>query len=224
MIKIHKNYEWLTGMDTSFINLYTLGEVSEELSDQEQSKFIFYSDGIALTKLMKLFHKKDVQRLSFDDTSLAPIVFEYAVNNAQKIGLIGGAPGTTTKASQLLTEKYPGIDIVLCKSGFFDDSSSREKVIEEALATDILIIGMGGGYQERFLLDMRKAGWKGTGFTCGGYLDQLIDAKGKLYYPYLIDKLNLRWCYRLCKEPRRLFYRYFINYPVRLIKYRHRVC
>jgi N-acetylglucosaminyldiphosphoundecaprenol N-acetyl-beta-D-mannosaminyltransferase len=33
------------------------------------------------------------------------------------------------------------------------------------------------------------------------------------YYPKLIDKWNLRWAYRLCREPRRLGRRSLLDYP-----------
>jgi N-acetylglucosaminyldiphosphoundecaprenol N-acetyl-beta-D-mannosaminyltransferase len=70
---------------------------------------------------------------------------------------------------------------------------------------------MGAGVQEQFLLDLVAQGWSGMGFTCGGYLDQL--GNGLRYYPQWIDDANLRWAWRLVREPRRLGPRYLIDYP-----------
>jgi N-acetylglucosaminyldiphosphoundecaprenol N-acetyl-beta-D-mannosaminyltransferase len=70
---------------------------------------------------------------------------------------------------------------------------------------------MGASIQERFLLRLVATGWSGFGFTCGGYLDQLVD--GMHYYPRWVDAANLRWAYRLIREPRRLSRRYGMEYP-----------
>lgn len=57
---------------------------------------------------------------------------------------------------------------------------------------------------------MKAQGWRGWGFTCGGFLDQL--GSGLYYYPQWVDQMNLRFAYRLLKEPRRLWRRYFFEY------------
>jgi UDP-N-acetyl-D-mannosaminuronic acid transferase (WecB/TagA/CpsF family) len=68
---------------------------------------------------------------------------------------------------------------------------------------------MGAPRQEAFLVALADSGWKGVGFTCGGYFDHL--GEGFHYYPRLIDKFNLRWFYRIAREPRRLGYRNLIE-------------
>ena len=60
------------------------------------------------------------------------------------------------------------------------------------------------------LLALVEAGWRGCGFTCGGYLDQL--GGGMRYYPAWVDRANLRFAYRLLREPRRLWRHYLIDY------------
>ena len=76
---------------------------------------------------------------------------------------------------------------------------------------------MGAPRQERFLLNLRESGWRGAGFTCGGFFDQ-VSGNGD-YYPAWIDRLNLRFLYRLVREPRRLWRRYLVDYQVFLRLY-----
>ena len=71
---------------------------------------------------------------------------------------------------------------------------------------------MGAPRQEQFLINLKNAGWTGIGFTCGGFFDQIVDRVD--YYPGWVDKMNLRFLYRLLKEPRRLWRRYLIDYQV----------
>jgi N-acetylglucosaminyldiphosphoundecaprenol N-acetyl-beta-D-mannosaminyltransferase len=68
------------------------------------------------------------------------------------------------------------------------------------------------GIQENFLLQLKRFGWSGICFTCGGYLDQ--GGQNFDYYPEIINRLNLRFLYRLVREPRSLWRRYLLEYTI----------
>lgn len=223
MIKLEKEFQLKEGDDYSFINPFSLGVVAQELSDEECERINFYADGIAVVIYARLFKNKKITRTSFDDTSIAPIVYNYAVQQHRTVTLVGGTEENVEKAKQLLEIKYPGINITLARSGYFQDATEYNLFLQKALSSDILIVGMGAGKQERTLLDMRELGWKGTGFTCGGYLDQFVEAKGQDYYPDFVNRFHLRWLYRMCKEPRRLLKRYLKDYPYYLIKFGNKI-
>ncbi|MGE3623585.1 MAG: WecB/TagA/CpsF family glycosyltransferase, partial [Bdellovibrionales bacterium] len=53
-------------------------------------------------------------------------------------------------------------------------------------------------------------GYGGLAITCGGFFDQYLE--GDKYYPDWVDTWNLRFAWRLYKEPRRLWKRYLIDY------------
>lgn len=223
MIKLEKEFLLSRGGDYSFINPFSLGVVVQTLTEQECKKIKFYADGIAVVIYVRLFKNKQITRTSFDDTSIAPEVFTHALKERLAVTLVGGTKENIQQAKNLIEIKYPGINIVVARSGYFNDQGEREEFLESAMLSDILIVGMGAGKQERVLLDMRAKGWRGTGFTCGGYLDQFVHAKGEDYYPPWIDKLNLRWLYRMMKEPKRLLTRYLKDYPCFLIKYGNKI-
>lgn len=57
-----------------------------------------------------------------------------------------------------------------------------------------------GGVDARtFLLKVRNAGFQGIGFTCGGFIHQTANNEIE-YYPLWIDRMNLRFVYRMYKE------------------------
>lgn len=180
--------------------------------------FIFCLDGFMLVWVLKIFGVKNIVRLSFDDSSLAPLVFQNCIKSSQSIGLIGSAPNIAHLAKELLEKRYQNINIIYYQDGFFKETEQNE-VLNNAFLCDVIICSMGTPNQEDFLYKLRKKGWNGTGYTCGGYLDQLVNAQGKDYYPKLIDKLNLRWLYRIYKEPRRLLLRYLFDYPIGIIAF-----
>jgi N-acetylglucosaminyldiphosphoundecaprenol N-acetyl-beta-D-mannosaminyltransferase len=167
-------------------------------------------DGIGMTIAMKVLHQQPALRISFDSTSLAPDVFLFAEGCGLTVVLCGGAPGVAEKARQEILAVYPRLQIVGVFDGFADAKLTQQTILK--LAPSIVIAGMGVFVQEMFLLSLVDQGWRGLGFTCGGYLDQLSVA-GTDYYPAWVDKHDLRWAYRLVKEPRRLWRRYLVEYP-----------
>ena len=165
-------------------------------------------DGIGMCMAIRTLHGLAAQRVSFDMTSLAPPVFEHARAETLTIVLVGGAPGVAERARRRIAATYPGLRIAGALSGYGDMQDMMRQAA--AFRPDILICGMGAIRQEAFLLGMRALGWRGWGFTCGGFLDQLQG--GLNYYPWWIDRLNLRWAYRLLREPARLWRRYLVQY------------
>jgi N-acetylglucosaminyldiphosphoundecaprenol N-acetyl-beta-D-mannosaminyltransferase len=168
-------------------------------------------DGIAVVLAGLLLDKPSMERISFDSTSIAPKVFEHCRDNSIRVALIGGKPGVANRAAEILHNEIGLSTISYVSHGFFDDI---RRVSAELLASQaqVVICGMGVPRQEELLVRLRDVGWRGVGFTCGGYLDQL--AGGMRYYPEWINRLHLRLPYRFFREPRRLWRRYALEYPV----------
>jgi N-acetylglucosaminyldiphosphoundecaprenol N-acetyl-beta-D-mannosaminyltransferase len=167
-------------------------------------------DGIGMSAAVEWLEGRDVARVSFDSTSLAPPVLKIAEDRGLTVALVGGAPGIAERAAEQLRQAFPSLKITGALDGYGDRTAKLAAVRD--LDPQIVICGMGGVAQEEFLRDLVDVGWRGCGFTCGGYLDQL--GNGLQYYPAWIDRTNLRFLYRLAKEPRRLWRRYLLDYPV----------
>jgi N-acetylglucosaminyldiphosphoundecaprenol N-acetyl-beta-D-mannosaminyltransferase len=165
-------------------------------------------DGIGMCWAVRLLHGHRTKRVSFDTTSLAPLVFHRARQCDLTVALVGGRPGVVERAADQLAKAYPGLAVTAMLHGYGDHAGKIRELKE--LSPSVVICGMGVGAQERFLVSLAATGWSGLGFTCGGYLDQL--ASGLHYYPSWVDATNLRWVYRLMREPRRLARRYFVDY------------
>ena len=206
----------------SFINPFSLLKLGETVDVVEHIDFL-YVDGISLVKLIKMLLGKSVGRYSFDDTSVAPVVFEFVKKNNLQIAILGTTQANLEKSVGILEQRYQ-FKVAYFRNGFFENEQQRQEVIQH-LATgnyDVVVCGMGTPLQEKFLIQLKETGWKGYGYTCGGYLHQL--ATKEKYYPKLVDKLNIRWMYRIYDEPK-LFHRYFVLYPVfayQFLKYKMR--
>jgi N-acetylglucosaminyldiphosphoundecaprenol N-acetyl-beta-D-mannosaminyltransferase len=160
-------------------------------------------DGYFLLKLLQLFKivPSNIRRQSFDFTSLAGDVFEYSIKNDLKLCMIGTHPELIAKAVSNIKERYPTLNIVFFHDGYFQDANDEANTIKTILMhnPDIVICGMGIGKQEQFLLKLRENHWCKFGITCGGFFHQIFEHLE--YFPKWANKYNLRWLYRIYKEP-----------------------
>lgn len=213
-LKIKKDFNLaeLIGKNVTFVNPFSYLELANPNNGVKLKEFTIFADGIGVVYPYNIFLKAEIGRFSFDNTSIAPSVFEFAQKNGLGISLVGGKPGIASKSAELFINKYPSLKIENSFSGYFNSDNPKIKVLEKLAKSDIVIVGMGVPLQEKFLLELRQMNWTGTGFTCGGFLEQTTE-KGMIYYPTWADKSNLRWFYRLLDEPNRLSRRYLIIYP-----------
>jgi len=196
----------------TFINPYSYFLLKDELDTLNRFDRI-YVDGISLVVLFKIF-KVHVTRVSFDMTSIARGVFQDAILHNKSIYFIGTKAGVIDHAVENILKDYPVLNILGFRHGYFDSKQDRADFLKQLIdiKPDIVVVGMGTPLQEEFLIELKDEGWNGTGFTCGGFLHQTAK-NGTQYYPDLINKLNLRWLYRIFDEPA-LFFRYLKYYPI----------
>lgn len=196
---------------TTFLNPYSYLVAKNNLHIYQRFDRI-YCDGIFLVNLLRFVGLK-IERRSFDMTSLAPLVFDHARQSNLSVSLVGGQVGVAELARDEFVKAYAGLNVCSVHSGFFANDDHRRSLISSICSEspDIVIVGMGAGIQERFILDLVAAGWSGTGFTCGGFFHQTAK-RGVGYYPEFFDAYNLRWLYRMYDEPA-LIRRYFLDYP-----------
>lgn len=208
MIELIKNKQGNKRI-TTFLNpfSYLLARKNKE----QLTAFNIEIDGGILVKLLNLFGFM-CKRKSFDMTSLAPIVFNDAIQSKRSVYFIGTKPKVIDLAIDNIKGQFPKLDICGYRDGYFTSDKDREVVFSEinTLKADFVICGMGTPLQEQFLIDLQRSGWNGMGYTCGGFLHQT--ATRIKYYPNWINKLGLRAFYRMYDEPS-LISRYFIDYP-----------
>lgn len=201
-----------------FLNPYTYLVLRERPDLLKKADSICF-DGTILCLLFKWMGISNIHRVSFDNTSYAPILFDRAVSDNKSIALVGSEESVMAKFSEYVEKVYPGIRIVYKRNGFFDSASSISESYDSIKhhCADIVVVGMGAGKQEEYLAGLLNSGWAGEAYTCGGFMHQTAGA-GHAYYPAWIDRYNLRFLYRMYDEPK-LINRYFFDYPVFLCKF-----
>lgn len=179
-----------------------------------------FADGSLLVTAIKICYGKKVERRSFDMTSLAPKLLRYAEEHGKTIYIVASKQEQVEQAVQIIKERYPNLRFAGYRNGYFTSEKEQDKEAATiiGLNPDYLIVGMGALMQERFLLKVKEAGFQGTGFTCGGFIHQT--AKNEIdYYPAWIDRMNLRFVYRMYKEKhtRKRYMQAALVFPARFI-------
>jgi N-acetylglucosaminyldiphosphoundecaprenol N-acetyl-beta-D-mannosaminyltransferase len=179
-----------------------------------------FADGGLLVKAINGLYRQNVKRWSFDMGSMAPVIFNEAIRLKKSIAIVATKQDILNIAIKTLKDTYPELNISYFRNGYFkserDIDVEAQKIV--GLHPDILIVGMGIIKQEEFLLKVKHAGFKGIGFTCGGFIHQLAQNK-KDYYPKWINEHGLRFVYRMYKEPhtRKRYAKAAFLFPVRFL-------
>ncbi|OUO65747.1 WecB/TagA/CpsF family glycosyltransferase [Bacteroides sp. An269] len=179
-----------------------------------------FADGSILVAAIKTIYGKHVTRRSFDMTSIAPELLSFAETNKKTVYVVASQQEQVEKAVGIFKERYADLCVCGYRNGYFTSEMEMDREAERivALNPDFLIVGMGIVMQEKFLLKVHDKGYKGIGFTCGGFIHQT--AKNEIdYYPAWVDRLNLRFAYRMYKEKhtRKRYLQAAFQFPVRFI-------
>lgn len=198
----------------TFVNAFSYYDLSDDMVEEID---YFFSDGILLTKLNNFFFNDlSIDRVSFDSTSLAYPFFKFCENEKLRIGLVGATQEEIENFVNFIKTRFPSLNVYFYSSGYgFDE----EVVLSNSLFCDVVVVGMGFPNQERFLLKVKdrysqKDNLK-VAITCGGFFSQ---HQHKDYYPKFVDKLNIRWLYRLLFT-KHVFKKVIKKYPSFLFRY-----
>jgi N-acetylglucosaminyldiphosphoundecaprenol N-acetyl-beta-D-mannosaminyltransferase len=204
--------EFFEARVVTFLNPYSFLQIHQSNVDLNQFDKICI-DGIALKIFLdKVFGGTNIERMSFDFTSVAHLVFENAASESQLGFILGSDPDSNAAFLSKICEMFPGIKLD-GRSGYFDDDAALNDCINTLASSDhdFVVIGMGAVKQEEVAIKLKESGFKGRIYTCGGFIHQTALSDGE-YYPVWVDKLNLRFAYRMVKEPTTIK-RYLLDYP-----------
>lgn len=174
------------------------------------------SDGMGPIKLNKMFgHPKSV-RLSFDLSAMAGPVFSDMMEHGESLYVLGAKPGEVDKSVETIKENFKGIRIAGFHHGYIKDC--KEAIVEEIKnsSAKVVIIGMGAPFQDEMAVLLKRAGFEGSVYTCGGFIHQTQDTI--VSFPAWTNRLGLRWLYRIFTQ-KGMFRRLIETYPKFVITY-----
>lgn len=210
-----------SGKAYTCLNPYYYKLMRKEIGLYNQLDGIFV-DGLFMCIMIRALWHVKIPRLSFDMSAMAKDLFEYLNQESceKSIYLLGTRQKELEKCVANIRNHYPNIKIAGYRNGYFNSDSERQSAIREIINSkaDFAVVGMGAPKQEKFVVDLRNAGYNGISFTCGGFLHQT--SRGMNYYPEWVNRCNLRAIYRLFHERgmvKRLF-NVIVLFPLLFIK------
>lgn len=121
--------------------------------------------------------------------------------------LLGATPEILKRASEIIVEHFPTIQLAGLRDGYFRPEQEAEVVAQIVNSkADCLFIAMPTPRKERFFAAHRDN--LGVPFIMGigGTLD--VSAGYVRRAPALVQSMGLEWLYRVYQEPRRMWWRY----------------
>lgn len=201
----------------SFVNPFSFPLVlkKEIISDVD----FWFADGSLLCFLSNLFRARrdQIDRVSFDFTSIANDVFLHCVEKKFRLAIIGGTEDEAHRAVGYLNTVYPKINITFIRGGF-NIASNKEKIFDDIDKSncDVVILGLGTPLQETFGIEVKNECKCKLVFTCGGFISQ-TSSHGDYYHPF-VKRLGLRWLQRAILHDH-VRSRLLISYPKFILKY-----
>lgn len=180
----------------------------EEFKKIINSASLNLCDGIGLIIASKLKKKPLKSRVTGYDTSIK--ILELMNEKHLSLFLLGAKPGIAEKAIEKINNDYPNIVIAGYNNGYFNGSHNGHASCDEEEAliqkindskTDAIFVGMGAGYQEKFIYYNKDKLKTKLAIANGGVIDVL--AGNVKIAPAFIRKIGMEWLYRLIKEPKR---------------------
>lgn len=202
----------------SFLNFASIGQ---RFSDAEtatgEDGLLYFCDGMLMSAFVSRVTGQPVRRVSFDFTSIAPLVFQYAQQHRKRVFLVGTTPKELSVFIRKMKSRYPELIIAGHEHGYFRRDETP-RVVQSVLdsRSDLLLVGLGAGLQERFIQLVKRSGFHGVAFSCGAFIRQEAMMQSA-YYPPLINRLNLRALYRMYREPHTIL-RYLLIYPTNFMR------
>jgi N-acetylglucosaminyldiphosphoundecaprenol N-acetyl-beta-D-mannosaminyltransferase len=188
-------------------------QADPELLGIQNNSLLTTPDGIPTVWIGRLDGHHAMKQVRGADFMLG--LCEASVAGGARHFLYGGKPGVAKLLRDVLTLRYPGIQIVGTYTPPFRPLNTMEEGdLQRQLAelkVDILWCGISTPKQERFMaryihfLPVRLMVGVGAAFDLNAGL--LNDS------PVWVQKCGLQWAHRLWQEPRRLWKRYLLNIP-----------
>jgi N-acetylglucosaminyldiphosphoundecaprenol N-acetyl-beta-D-mannosaminyltransferase len=169
-------------------------------------------DGMSIVWSLRLLGRNNQEQICGRDLTLS--VCDEAAKRKISVGFYGSSQKVLDALVTNLKQRYPALDIAYVYSPPFRSLSPQEEKVVlqniQASGVKILFIGLGCPKQEHWMAKHKKH-FPGVMIGIGAAFDFLSGFKP--CPPPWMQKMGLEWLFRLCLEPRRLWYRNFWYSP-----------
>jgi N-acetylglucosaminyldiphosphoundecaprenol N-acetyl-beta-D-mannosaminyltransferase len=142
---------------------------------------------------------------------------KHKADAAFTVFMCGGGPGVAEIARKNINAKV-GREMIVGTDSPARDYDRRPGAVDDMVAkinesrASVLVVGLGAGRQEKFMVRNRdRLPYVKTFLPLGGTID--YEAGTLRRPPAWITDAGLEWMYRVLREPRQRWHRYFVHQP-----------
>jgi N-acetylglucosaminyldiphosphoundecaprenol N-acetyl-beta-D-mannosaminyltransferase len=210
--------DWITNREQHYVCVTGVHGVMESQRDQELRQIhnasgLTTPDGMPMVWAGRRAGASWMSRVYGPDLMLE--ICERAAREGWTSYLYGGADGVPERLAKALSERFPGLRIVGTHSPPFRSLTAAEDdgIVASIndTAPDIVWVGLSTPKQERWMAAHMGRLSAPVMVGVGAAFD--IHAGTLPQAPRWMQRRGLEWAYRLFREPRRLWRRYFYNNP-----------
>lgn len=210
-LRLHRDERPLALMGANS-QVVMLAEESPELSHAMSTADACFADGVSVVLASRLLGPRIPERIPCGE--MMELLAEQAALHGWSVFLLGGLPGAAELAAEELGRRYPHLRVAGCLAPplGFEQNATIASQIKNTLRDakpDLLFVALGVPKQELWIAENCPALPIGAALTVGAAFDTLAGLRKRA--PKWTRLSGTEWLYRLCKEPRRLWYRYTIG-------------
>jgi len=214
---------WIQSREQHYVCVCAVHTVMACQEDQELRQMVNHAslavpDGMPLVWISRLAGQSNVARVYGPDLMLS--FCELSALAGYRNYLLGGAPGQPEQLAERLVARFPGLVI----SGMHATPvrplppAENKAILQDIHSTssDVVWVGMGTGFQERWVAENRPRLDAPVLIGVGAAFDMHSDRVPQA--PEWMQRVGMEWLFRLAHEPRRLWRRYLLGNPRFLLK------
>lgn len=193
---------------------YVLAECDRVFQDCLRRAEFVCADGVSIGLAASFLTGQGIERLAGVD--LVEEICRRGAQHGLRVFLLGGRPGSAVRLSEMLSSRYPGVEIagIACPLvGFEKDEQSLSAVLHQiqSVRPHLVFVALGAPKQELFIDQYLRNLKIPVAVGVGGSFEIITGVTHRA--PRMIQRVGLEWLYRLCQEPRRLWRRYILGNP-----------
>lgn len=195
----------LMGVNADKINELNVNERLEKIVNGCE---VINADGASVVWASKILKKPLKERVAGID--LMERLIELSEKRRYRIYMLGAKQPVVEKTVEVIREKYPSINIVGYRNGYFSEND-WDKIAQEIACSgaQVIFVGITSPLKEYLVEYFQNKGVPGVFMGVGGSFDVI---SGKIpRAPLWMQQIGMEWLFRVMQEPGRLWKRYFMG-------------
>lgn len=166
------------------------------------------ADGMPVVWASRMLGKGLKERVAGID--LFESLMQRAAVRGWRVFLLGAREEVVVGVRDLYQRRYPGLQIVGYRNGYWSADQEGEVVAQiKSASADLLFVAISSPKKELFLGEYQASMNVPFAMGVGGSFDVAVGKVKRA--PVWMQKAGLEWFFRFLQEPRRMFKRYFID-------------